>query len=201
MKHHPRPFVVEVKRGTSRQSFQSHSLESDKFSAAEKLLFSDTRIERVFDTASPMKPGTAGRVLPVLSDVHEIVLADPFPAPRRGPSPGLKEQGEATRRGAGCCTSCRAPHGEYGFERYRRPSKRPWLNGTAAKTCATRICSLRRFFPKRPPRRRNQHPERPVCGIVRESCGATFWASSHEPGSAGRSETGSRPRRMSKQEP
>ena len=92
MKHHPRPFVVEVKRGTSRQSFQSHSLESDKFSAAEKLLFSDTRIERVFDTASPMKPGTAGRVLPVLSDVHEIVLADPFPAPRRGRPPGSKNK-------------------------------------------------------------------------------------------------------------
>ena len=38
----PATFVVEVKRGTSRQSFQTHSLESDKFGAAEKL-YSVTR--------------------------------------------------------------------------------------------------------------------------------------------------------------
>lgn len=92
MRHHPRPFVVEVKRGTSRQSFQSHSLESDKFSAAEKLLFSDPRVERVVDTASPLRPGQSGRVLPVVSEVHEIVLADPFPAPRRGRPPGSKNK-------------------------------------------------------------------------------------------------------------
>ncbi len=92
MRNHPRPFVVEVKRGTSRQSFQSHSLESDKFSAAEKLLFSNTRVELVLDTAPPLKPGSAGRVLPVLSDEQEIVLADPFPAPRRGRPPGSKNK-------------------------------------------------------------------------------------------------------------
>ena len=92
MRHNPRPFVVEVKRGTSRQSFQSHSLESDKFSAAEKLLFSDPRVDRVVDTASPLRPGPSGRVLPVVSDVPAIVLADPFPAPRRGRPPGSKNK-------------------------------------------------------------------------------------------------------------
>ena len=92
MKHKPRPFVVEVKRGTSRQSFQTHSLESDKFSAAEKLLFSHPRVERVDETASPIKPGNSGRVLPVISDVQDIVMADPFPAPRRGRPPGSKNK-------------------------------------------------------------------------------------------------------------
>ena len=92
MRHHPRPFVVEVKRGTSRQSFQTHSLESEKFSAAEKLLFSNPRVERVLDSASPIKPGNSGRVLPVISDVQEMVLADPFPAPRRGRPPGSKNK-------------------------------------------------------------------------------------------------------------
>ncbi len=92
MRHHPRPFVVEVKRGTSRQSFQTHSLESEKFSAAEKLLFSNPRVEHVLDSASPIKPGNSGRVLPVISDVQEIVLADPFPAPRRGRPPGSKNK-------------------------------------------------------------------------------------------------------------
>ena len=92
MRHHPRPFVVEVKRGTSRQSFQTHSLESEKFSAAEKLLFSIPRVERVLDIASPVKPGNSGRVLPVISDAQEIVLADPFPAPRRGRPPGSKNK-------------------------------------------------------------------------------------------------------------
>ena len=92
MRHHPRPFVVEVKRGTSRQSFQSQSLESDKFSAAEKLLFSAPQSERVIETASSMKPGTSGRVLPALPDFQQIVLADPFPAPRRGRPPGSKNK-------------------------------------------------------------------------------------------------------------
>ncbi len=92
MRHHPRPFVVEVKRGTSRQSFQSHSLDLDKFGAAEKLLFSAPQIERETDSTISIKPGPAGRVLPVLADLHQIVLADPFPAPRRGRPPGSKNK-------------------------------------------------------------------------------------------------------------
>ncbi len=100
MRHHPRPFVVEVKRGTSRQSFQSHSLEADKFSAAEKLLFSAARVEPVSEPGPPVQPAQSGRVLPALSEMHEIVLADPFPAPRRGRPPGSKnkaKQVELTR--------------------------------------------------------------------------------------------------------
>ena len=99
MKHNPRPFVVEVKRGTSRQSFQSHSSDSDKFSAAEKLLFSQARVEPVVAAAPQTKPGQSGRVLPVLpvlSDTHDIVLADPFPAPRRGRPPGSKNRVKPT---------------------------------------------------------------------------------------------------------
>ena len=92
MRHHPRPFVVEVKRGTSRQSFQSHSLEADKFSAAEKLLFSSAHVERVIEPAPPVQPAQSGRVLPALSELHEIVLADPLPAPRRGRPPGSKNK-------------------------------------------------------------------------------------------------------------
>ncbi len=92
MRHHPRPFVVEVKRGTSRHSFQSHSLEADKFSAAEKLLFSAARVEQVSEPAPPVQPAQSGRVLPALSEMNEIVLADPFPAPRRGRPPGSKNK-------------------------------------------------------------------------------------------------------------
>ncbi len=92
MKHHPRPFVVEVKRGTSRQSFQSHSLDADKFGAAEKLLFSAPQPERKVDATVSLNPGPSGRVLPVLVDLHPIVLADPFPTPRRGRPPGSKNK-------------------------------------------------------------------------------------------------------------
>ena len=92
MKHNPRPFVVEVKRGTSRHSFQSHSLDSDKFCAAEKLLFSAPQADRIIDAASSIRPGPSGRVLPVLPDLQQIVLAEPFPAPRRGRPPGSKNK-------------------------------------------------------------------------------------------------------------
>ncbi len=102
MRNHPRPFVVEVKRGTSRQSFQSHNSDSDKFSAAERLLFSKAQDDPVVATAPQTKPGQSGRVLPVVSDVHDIVLADPFPTPRRGRPPGSKNKvkpiGEALPR-------------------------------------------------------------------------------------------------------
>ena len=92
MRHHPRPFVVEVKRGTNRQSFQSHSSDAEKFSAAETLLFSKTQVEPVIAVAPQTKPGHSGRVLPVLSDLQDIAIAERFPAPRRGRPPGSKNK-------------------------------------------------------------------------------------------------------------
>ena len=102
MKFRSRPFVVEVKRGTSRGAYQSISHASEKISAAEALLFGAEAPVREIAAGqqSSQQPVRAGRVLPVLPD--PVLVRDEPPPRRRGRKPGSKNKpksGPASFRG------------------------------------------------------------------------------------------------------
>ena len=93
MRFQPRRFVVEVKRGTSREAFISQDDGADRFAGAEALMFGEPKpsvsADREF-TGAPAKP--AGRILPALDVPDPMVAAEPQPTARRGRPPGSKNK-------------------------------------------------------------------------------------------------------------
>jgi len=93
MRFQPRRFVVEVKRGTSREAFISQDDGADRFAGAEALMFGQPKPSVSADqgfTGAPAKP--TGRILPALDVPNPIVAAEPQPTARRGRPPGSKNK-------------------------------------------------------------------------------------------------------------